>query len=80
MVLIKDATTEIRWCPAHKGVEGNKVADERAKLAIAEPDAWGVRRETGHCKSFKIRDLFADGRCCQAILHFFLMTQVRMRV
>ena len=35
-------TIEIRWCPAHKGVEGNEKADEWAKLAAEEPDARGV--------------------------------------
>jgi len=33
---------EIRWCPAHEGVEGNEKADEWAKLAAEEPDARGV--------------------------------------
>jgi len=33
---------EIRWCPAHEGVEGNEIADEWAKLAAGEPDARGV--------------------------------------
>jgi ribonuclease HI len=33
---------EIRWCPAHKGVEGNEKADEWAKLAAEEPDFRGV--------------------------------------
>ena len=33
---------EIRWCPAHKGVEGNEKADEWAKIAAGEPDARGV--------------------------------------
>ena len=33
---------EIRWCPAHKGVEGNEKADEWAKLAAEEPDTRGV--------------------------------------
>jgi len=33
---------EVRWCPAHEGVEGNEKADEWAKLAAEEPDARGV--------------------------------------
>jgi len=33
---------EIRWCPAHKGVEGNEKADEWAKVAAEEPDTRGV--------------------------------------
>jgi len=32
---------EIRWCPAHKGVTGDK-ADEWPKVAAEEPDTWGV--------------------------------------
>jgi len=35
-------TIEIRWCPVHKGVEGNENADEWAKLAAEEPDTRGV--------------------------------------
>jgi len=33
---------EIRWCPSHHGIEGNEIADERAKQATDEPDAHGV--------------------------------------
>jgi len=37
-----DITTEIMWCPAHKGVLGNEKADEWAKLTADEPNARGV--------------------------------------
>ena len=33
---------EIRWCPAHEGVEGDEKLDEWAKQAAEEPDARGV--------------------------------------
>jgi len=33
---------EIRWCPAHRRIPGNKVADGWAKLAASEPDDHGV--------------------------------------
>jgi len=33
---------EIIWCPAQKGIPGNEVADEWAKLAASEPDDLGV--------------------------------------
>jgi len=33
---------EIRWCPAHKGIPWNEVADGRAKQAASEPDDHGV--------------------------------------
>jgi len=33
---------EIRWCPAHSGIEGNEIADGWAKLAAEEPDRHGV--------------------------------------
>ena len=33
---------EIRWCPAHKGILGNEVADGWAKHAASEPDDRGV--------------------------------------
>jgi hypothetical protein len=37
-----DITIEIRWCPVHKGVPGNKKADGWAKFAAEVPDARGV--------------------------------------
>jgi len=40
--VVPDIVIEIRWCPAHEGVEGNEKADEWAKLAAEEPDARGV--------------------------------------
>jgi len=40
-----------------------------------------VKKETGRWKSrWKIRDLFADPRCSQAILDFLASTQVGRRV
>ena len=37
------ATTLIfSWCPAHKGISGNDVADGWAKQAASKPDDHGV--------------------------------------
>jgi len=33
---------EIRWCPAHKGIEGDEIAEGWAKQAADEPDEHGV--------------------------------------
>jgi len=33
---------EVNWCPAHKGIPGNEVADRWAKLVASEPDEHGV--------------------------------------
>jgi len=40
--VVPGITIEVRWCPAHEGVEGNEKADEWAKLVAEEPDARGV--------------------------------------
>ena len=40
---VSGITIEVRWCPAYEGVEGNKKADEWAKLAADEPDTQGVK-------------------------------------
>jgi len=33
---------EIRWGPAHKGIEGNEKADGWAKIVGKDPDTHGV--------------------------------------
>ena len=42
--------TEIRWCPSHKGIEGNGIADEWAKQAADEPapTEWRLQGPTRH--------------------------------
>ena len=40
--VVPDIIIEVRWCPAHKGMEGNEKADEWAKLVAEEPDAREV--------------------------------------
>ena len=53
---------EIRWCPAHKGVTGDK-ADEWAKVATEEPDTWGVewlRTADGAARQMPLPRSFAN--------------------
>jgi len=33
---------EIRWRPSHKGIAGNEMADQEAKMAAKEPKGCGV--------------------------------------
>jgi len=44
-----DIIIEIRWCAAHKGIMGNEKADEREKLAAAEPDGRGTGIGAARC-------------------------------
>ena len=42
MMKLKEIKKKIRWCPAHKGIPGDEVADGWAKQAASGPDDRGV--------------------------------------
>jgi hypothetical protein len=41
-----DCPVEIRWCPAHEGIDGNEKVDEWANVAAGQPETHGVEWHT----------------------------------